>query len=82
MLSLRKILGKTITHRIGSIFITYSVVFLFTHEVALSIGITSVLVIFKMGWYFLHEILWEKKFFIFLFKGLTKLLKSIKMSIK
>ena len=56
----KRTLFKTISWRIVATSTTMTIVFIFTGQVALSIGIGIVEVISKMFFYYGHEYIWDK----------------------
>ncbi len=58
--SKRRSVLKTITWRITATLTTMTVVYLFTGEVLLSVGVGSVEALSKVVFFYLHERLWER----------------------
>lgn len=52
---------KTISYRIFSTITTFSLIFLFTRNVALGIGISTTDLIIKSFLYYIHERVWHKR---------------------
>lgn len=57
--SIKKSFLKTITWRICSSFTTFTIVFMFTKQFAMSFGIIALEIIIKLFLYFMHERAWE-----------------------
>ena len=53
-------IAKTISWRVIATFATMLIVYLYTREMALSIGVGAVEVVSKMALYYAHERLWSK----------------------
>jgi len=57
---IRRSLAKTISWRIVATLTTMVIVFLFTGEITLSLGVGVVEVVSKMIFYYGHERIWEQ----------------------
>ena len=53
-------IAKTISWRVIATFATMLIVYLYTREMVLSIGVGAVEVVAKMALYYAHERLWSK----------------------
>lgn len=55
-----KSLGKTISWRIIATLTTISLIYIFTKEITLALGIGGIEIIAKMILYYIHERVWNK----------------------
>ena len=53
-----RIIGKTLSYRIGSSLITVLIVYAFFGEFQLSVAIGGIDFLIKMVWYYVHEDIW------------------------
>ena len=72
---------KTITWRIVATSTTMTIVFLFTGELTLSVGVGVVEVVSKMIFYYIHEHIWNKISYGKSEHPLNKLLLSVRRDI-
>tara|TARA_Y100000310_G_C20670395_1_gene809953 strand:- start:2363 stop:2566 length:204 start_codon:yes stop_codon:yes gene_type:complete len=56
----RRSLMKTVSYRVSSSILTGAVVFLFTNELILSLGVGALDILVKSIWYYSHERLWNR----------------------
>jgi uncharacterized membrane protein len=56
----KRSVAKTITYRILIIIATYIVVYLMTHDIETTSGVTFVTSVVNTGLYFAHERVWNK----------------------
>jgi len=57
---MKRAVAKAITYRVAGLLLTFSVVFIFTGELTVSVGVCIVESIVKIIAYFLHEMMWQK----------------------
>ncbi|KKN36492.1 hypothetical protein LCGC14_0773150 [marine sediment metagenome] len=60
MVTRKKSIAKAITYRLSSTLITVVIAYVLTGEASTALSIGGLSLIIKVGWYFLHERIWER----------------------